>query len=232
MTPGHPRREELIAAAVAGDLTDAERRELRILEAEDTSVADEIREMRETVASLGSAAGLTWVDAQPGDLLRRRIVRPSAPGRLVPAAAAVAGIAVGVAAVLGVQTVGTGGGETPADSTIAAPEVEGPPGELGAFEAIDFTASSPGVTVDGGLVAHTWGTETVLDMQGVPVDEAFEVVLVDRAGAERSSGSFLGSAVTIDCRMNAAVLRPDVAEIEIRAAGGDLLARAALPTVG
>ncbi|WP_285184345.1 hypothetical protein [Rhodococcus sp. MEB041] len=232
MTPGHPRREELIAAAVAGDLTDAERRELRILEAEDTSVADEIREMRETVASLGSAAGLTWVDAQPGDLLRRRVVRHSGRVRRTTAAAAAAGIAVGVAAVLGVQMVGTQGDATPADSAIAAPEVEGPPGELGAFEAIDFTETAPDVSVDGGLVAHTWGTETVLEMQGVPQNAAFEVVLVDRTGADRSSGSFLGSSVTIDCRMNAAVLRPDVAEIEIRAASGDLLARAALPTVG
>ncbi|MBM7416134.1 MULTISPECIES: hypothetical protein [Nocardiaceae] len=232
MTPGHPRREELIAAAAADDLTDAERRELHALEAEDASIAAEVRTMRETATSLGSAAGLTWVDAEPGDLLRRRIVRPSARGRLVPAAAAVAGIAVGVAAVLGVQTVGTRGDATPADSAIAVAESAGPPGELGAFETVDFTETALDVSVDGGLVAHTWGTETVLEMQGVPQNAAFEVVLVDRAGADRSSGSFLGSAVTIDCRMNAAVLRPDVAEIEIRAAGGGILARAALPTVG
>ncbi|MBY6539734.1 hypothetical protein HQ325_13735 [Rhodococcus sp. BP-349] len=233
MTPGHPRREELIAAAVADDLTDAERRELRALEADDPSVADEIRELRGTAGALGAAAGLTWDDAEPGDLLRRRIVRPSGRGRgrLTTAAAAVAGIAVGVAAVLGAQAVDVGDGASDGGA-IAAPEVEGPPGELGAFETVDFTETAPDVSVDGGVVAHTWGTETVLEMEGVPRNAAFEVVLVDRAGADRSSGSFLGSAVTIDCRMNAAVLRPDVAEIEIRAAGGDLLARAALPTVG
>ncbi|KIQ18339.1 hypothetical protein [Rhodococcus sp. MEB064] len=231
MTPGHPRREELIAAAVADDLDDSEKEELRALVAAEPTVADEIRDMRETVASLSPAAGLVWEDDHPGDLLRRRVVRPSARPRRATVVAVAAGIAVGVAGVFGVQSV-VGESGTSADLTVAAPEVEGAPGELGAFEAIDFTASSPGVSVDGGLVAHTWGTETVLDMHGVPVDEAFEVVLVDRTGADRSSGSFLGSSVTIDCRMNAAVLRPDVAEIEIRAAGGDLLARAALPTVG
>ncbi|KQU04130.1 hypothetical protein ASG56_12025 [Rhodococcus sp. Leaf7] len=231
MTPGHPRREELIAAAVADDLDDSEKEELRALVAAEPTVADEIRDMRETVASLSPAAGLVWEDDHPGDLLRRRVVRSSARPRRATVVAVAAGIAVGVAGVFGVQSV-VGESGTSADLTVAAPEVEGAPGELGAFEAIDFTASSPGVSVDGGLVAHTWGTETVLDMHGVPVDEAFEVVLVDRTGADRSSGSFLGSSVTIDCRMNAAVLRPDVAEIEIRAAGGDLLARAALPTVG
>lgn len=231
MTPGHPRREELIAAAVADDLDDSEKEELRALIAAEPTVADEIRDMRETVASLSPAAGLVWADDHPGDLLRRRVVRSSARPRRATVVAVAAGIAVGVAGVFGVQSV-VGESGTSADLTVAAPEVEGAPGELGAFEAIDFTASSPGVSVDGGLVAHTWGTETVLDMEGVPVDEAFEVVLVDRTGADRSSGSFLGSSVTIDCRMNAAVLRPDVAEIEIRAAGGDLLARAALPTVG
>ena len=232
MTPGESRREELIAAAVTDDLTDTERHELDALQADDPSVTDEIRELRGTAASLSPAAGLVWDDAEPGDLLRRRIVRPSGRVGLTTVAATVAGIAVGVAAVLGVQTIGAERGETRADSTIAAPEVEGPPGELGAFETVDFIAEEPDVSVDGGLVAHTWGTETVLEMQGVPLNAAFEVVLVDRAGADRSSGSFLGSAVTIDCRMNAAVLRPDVAEIEIRTSRGGLLARAALPSVG
>ncbi|MFC7956436.1 hypothetical protein [Rhodococcoides kroppenstedtii] len=228
------RREELIAAAAANDLTDDERRELRALEAEDASVADEIRSMRSTAASLDPAAGLIWVEAEPGDLLRRRVLRRSGRTRLTTVAAAAAGIAVGVAAMLGVQAVTTpdvGDRPAPADSTIAVPEVEGPPGELGAFETVDFTESRPEVSVDGGLVAHTWGTETVLRVQGVPVNEAFDVVMVDRTGANRSAGSFLGSTVVIDCRMNAAVLRPDVAEIEIRAAQGELLARAALPTV-
>ncbi|MGB3773587.1 MAG: hypothetical protein WBA00_20845 [Rhodococcus sp. (in: high G+C Gram-positive bacteria)] len=225
----HSRRNELIAGALADDLDEGETAELRALAVRDPSVDDEIRALRDTVDMLSPAAGLNWTDPEPSELLRRRIARIErpAPPRWTTVAAAAAGIAIGVGAVLGVQSVGAG-----SDPAVIAQETVGPPGELGSFETVDFTESAPGVSVDGGLVAHTWGTETVLEITGVPVNEAFEVVLLGRSGETLpSSGTFLGSVVPIDCRMNAAVLRPEVVGIEIRAAAGRVMASASVPTV-
>ncbi|GAB7304938.1 hypothetical protein BC477_07840 [Clavibacter michiganensis subsp. michiganensis] len=57
------------------------------------------------------------------------------------------------------------------------------------------------------------------------------MVVVDAAGGEHSSGTMLGSAVRIDCRLNADVLRRDAASVEIRDAAGDRVAVAELPPV-
>ena len=54
-------------------------------------------------------------------------------------------------------------------------------------------------------MAHTWGTETVLDLTGTTARTVYDVVLVDRSGRPAPSGSFLGTGATIDCRMNAAL---------------------------
>ncbi|MDJ0392165.1 hypothetical protein QMK17_02325 [Rhodococcus sp. G-MC3] len=105
----------------------------------------------------------------------------------------------------------------------------GPPGTLGAFEQIEFIGTPAGTDIEGGLVAHTWGTETVLEMDGVPVAGTYEVYVVDGSGVERASGTFFGSAVAIDCRMNAAVMRENVDGIEIRNADGSVLAFADVP---
>lgn len=84
----------------------------------------------------------------------------------------------------------------------------------------------------GDLVAHTWGTETVLEIAGLPAGERYAVVLVARDGDVYQSGTFLGSEVTIDCRMNAALLRPDVADVEIRDDEGVVVGVAHAPAVG
>jgi len=67
-------------------------------------------------------------------------------------------------------------------------------------------------------------------MDGISDGGPYDVVLVDRSGVDRPSGTFLGSTVTIECRMNAAVLRGDVAEIEIRGSDGVVLASAQVPS--
>lgn len=226
MTNPHDRRAELIAGAVADDLDAAEDAELRALAAADPSVHSEMQSMRETVSRLSPASGVRWEDAEPGDLLRRRVVAATSHrSRWATVGAVAAGIAIGVASVGAIQTV------RGPDTAVVAAEAPGPPGELGAFETVDFSEFLSGVSVDGGLIAHTWGTETVLDMSGVPVDRDYEVFLIERSGDVSASGSFRGSAVDIDCRMNASVLRGDVVGIEIRS-GAQVLAQAAVPTVG
>lgn len=106
---------------------------------------------------------------------------------------------------------------------------DGPPGTYGAVEEASFVTEPAEVDIDGALVAHTWGTETVLEMEGLEPGVSFSVVLVADDGEEFSSGTFFGSEVLIECRMNAAIMRDDVDRVEITTDDGDLIAQADLP---
>ncbi|MDI9896557.1 hypothetical protein QM797_17690 [Rhodococcus sp. IEGM 1381] len=240
MSASHDRRAELIAAAVGDDLDDAETSELRELAAADLTIDTEIAELRAMTDILGRRGPTEpWLEPPTAPELRERILAATVNTERqrfgtqrfgmqrrsagVAAAAAIVGLVVGSGAVLGVDAYHQQPENPPAAIT-------GPPGTLGAYEEIAFTTSTPSVDIEGGLVAHTWGTETVLEMDGVSDRGPYEVVLVDRSGVERPSGTFLGSDVTIECRMNAAVLRQDVTEIEIRGSDGSVLASAQLPT--
>ena len=217
MTTDRDRRAELIAAAAADELTDTERAEMRALAEADPTVGTEVDEYRDFMAALAHAVpNVRWDEADPSEGLRERVIaakRTSNHPMRWAAAAAVVGIAVGAASVLGF--------EAATDKSIT-----GPPGTLGAFEEIAFTGVPSGIDIDGGLVAHTWGTETVLEMDGVPAGRSYEVVVIEQSGATRTSGTFLGSTVAIDCRLNAAVLREDVSGVEIRGSDGSVLAAA------
>lgn len=230
MSEQHDRRAELIAAAAAGDLGDTEAEEWRRLIASDPTVESELAELRaaaDQVARLGH-----WQTAESDDALRSRILGAAAAeadtvaashprlGRRwwLPAAAA-ACVMVGAVGAVTVEAVRS-----------APPS--GPPGTLGAVEHIEFTGAPSGVTVGADLVAHTWGTETVLEIAGLPAGERYEVVLVARDGEVYESGTFLGSEVTINCRMNAALLRPDVADVEIRDDAGAVVGVGHAPSVG
>lgn len=160
----------------------------------------------------GAAAAASAVQTSIGAARapRRRLGR-----RLLPlVAGAAACLAIGV----GVGAAAVGARETPV--------VEGAPGTLGAIEEVAFVGAPAAIAIDGALVAHTWGTETVLTIDGLPRGEAFTVVVVGEDGTEHASGTMLGTDVTIDCRLNAAVLREDVATVEIRALSGEEIAHA------
>ncbi|WP_165068055.1 hypothetical protein [Marisediminicola senii] len=232
-TPWSPgdRRAELVAAAVAGDLTPAERAELDALAAADASVVDEIEGMRAAVAMAAASIG-RWDSSAPSGALADRIAaiagstgnepvpditpatRRFRPASMVLGAAAC--VALGAGVVLGAQAIQPG-------------PPSGPPGTLGAVESVDFTGEPGGVAIDGSVIAHTWGTETVLEIDGLPAGDSYSVVLVGDDGVESPSGTFFGSEVTIDCRMNAAVMRDDVSALEIRDDSGDAVAVAMLP---
>ncbi|WP_432546719.1 hypothetical protein [Kineococcus sp. SYSU DK004] len=227
------RRAELLGAAAVGDLSPAEARELDALAAADPSVAEELRAHREVLAALpprgsgwdepvpppgpvlpGGATGAGPAAAPAGALHRRRTA-----SRWVGAAAAV------------VVGAGIGAGAVTVGREVADRPVQGPPGTLGAVEELVVLGEPEGVRADVALVAHTWGTETVLDVAGLPAGREYAVVLVRGDGAEAGSGSFLGSRVPVECRLNAAVLREDVAAVEVRDEDGALVLRSEAPAV-
>jgi hypothetical protein len=240
--PTPDRRAELIAAALASDLSPDEAAELDVLRAADPTVDAELAELGGVVARLAPVG--TWQDAATDDALRHRVESALADEEAGGASAAPADQAAPVLAlrprrsrraalaVLGAAAcvaVGVGGGVLA--TTVRDAPVAGPPGTLGAVEQVAFAGEPSGVAVDGDLVAHTWGTETVLTVDGLPVGDAFSVVVVDDEGVEHESGTFLGTDVTIDCQLNAAVLREHVVAVEVRGADGAAFATATVPAV-
>ncbi|GAA1907857.1 hypothetical protein GCM10009737_05910 [Nocardioides lentus] len=244
-----PHEAALIAGAVSGDLDPEGRRTYEALVAADPSVAAETASLREVWVRLGRMD--RWVETDPDPSLTARVLGlsaddPDVPGGsrpvatpvalppgprprgrwLLAAAAAVVLLVVGGAT--GTWLAGHDDGGTSAEP--AAP-TQGPPGTLGAVEPIDFAGEPAAVDIDASLVAHTWGTETVLDMDGFTPGEPYRVVLVGADGGEEQSGTFLGSEVRIACRMNGALLREDVDAVEIRDADGDVVATSDVPTV-
>ncbi|PPG38972.1 hypothetical protein [Rathayibacter sp. AY2B5] len=223
------RREELLAAALAGDLSAEETREFESLRAADPSIDPELASFGAVVDRVGALG--RWEEAEPSPELRSRIAalageRPER-GESLRASRRRAVLAVAAAAALLV----VGGVAGAALRSAEERPVAGPPGTLGAVEAIAFDERTEGVTLDGSLVAHTWGTETILRGTGFALGESYDLVLVTGSGERLPSGSFLGSSAELDCEMNAAVLRESVAAVEITDAGGALVASAALPAV-
>lgn len=230
--PEPDRRAELISAALAGELTPEEGAELDGLRADDPTIDAEFALLAGVTEALSAVD--RWDDAEPSAALAARIAAmddgraaeaPVAPIRPSRRRMRPLLLAVGAAACVGV---GFGGG-----LLLSAPPsvVEGPPGTLGALEEVAFDGAPESVDIDGALVAHTWGTETVLTVEGLATGAAFTVVVVGEDGEEFESGTFLGSSVPIDCRLNAAVLREDVAAVAIRSVDGGQIALAEVPAI-
>lgn len=229
------RIEELIIAAVADELTPLERVELDELRAVHPWIDDEIASLR-SVAERVSIEGDGWRELPVSAALRERVLgasgvassaasaAPSAPRRgFVPLLAA-ACLVIGVVTGAGIASLAA---SDPGPS-VAEPAPTGPVGTLGAIEPVAMRAD-PGIDVDADVIAHTWGTEARLEIEGLAVGETYAVVFVGADGAEYSAGEMLGSEVPIVCRLNAALLREDAVRVEIRDAGSDVVAGAELP---
>lgn len=233
------RREELVAAALTGDMTEDERQEYAAMVADDPTMLEDLEELRAMTVML-DGGDTVWREEQPSADLIDRIVaatedRPVAPPavdqnhsdvprvkrlrRTVSSLVAAALIVVGAAGGLAVRELVSG-------------PPQGPPGTLGVAEEVAFEDVPSGASVEGAVVAHTWGTETVLAVNGVGVGETFDVVLIDEQGRELSAGTFFGTASTVSCRMNAAVLREDVRAVQITADDGSVVTSTALPSIG
>lgn len=233
MDPQH-RLHELMGAAVLGSLTPAESEELEGLLDADPAARRELAELRATVAMLPPAGAGAGFDAQPSPGLEDRVVAAVAdlgrpPPVLVTAApppARTRGLASAAAAAALVVVAGLGGWaigqREPASPT-------GPPGTLGATETISFTGEPRGVEVDAAVVAHTWGTETVLTVDGL-TQGVYTVQVIDTDGDRVEAGTFIAAEQGVtDCRMIAALLRSDAAAILVSEADGDAVMRSQLP---
>lgn len=231
MTGARDRREELIAAAATDRLDAAEQRELDALARKDPSVLDEVAELREVMARLATIE--QWHVDRPSRDLAERIAaatdelddRRRAP-RWRPALVAAAAVALLVAGGLG----GAAIRGTTESSVTGAPS--GPPGTLGAIETVQVRDVPDGIDLDAAVVAHTWGTEAIIDIEGVPVGETFEIVILDADGARLGAGGFLGAEAVVHCRLNAAVLRENAAMLRVERADGSVLGWGDLPPVG
>lgn len=235
MTDHDDRTQELIAAAAAGDLTDAEREEFDALRAQDPGIDQTLHEFSALLPGI-QAAARHWEEGSPSADLEQAVLQlphteSLSSAHQTPAASADssrrrrrAGFALAAAGCV----IAGGGGTLAVQHLLDAPP-EGPPGTYGAVEEVSFEGEPTGVSVDGSLIAHTWGTETVLEIDGLDAEESFAVILVAEDGQEFASGTFFGSELLIECRMNAAIMRDEVTRVEIAAEDGDLIARADLP---
>ncbi len=232
------RWAELVAAALAGELTAAEATEFDDLRRSDPRRAEEYAGLQDVARRLRQG-DVTWVPARDtadlGDRIMASIDREdAATGAPVPDLPVVASrrrrpwlapVAAAACLVAGV-VVGANGADLFGASTPS-----GPPGTLGALEQVTVNDDVDEVDVEAQLVAHTWGTEAYLEATGLDVGATYELVFVGVDGGEFSAGEVLGSEVPIVCRMNAAVLRGDTVRMELRDTEDLVIAHADLPTV-
>ena len=229
----------LLAAAAAGPALDEdERAELDALLRRSPAAAAELAELRAVVAQLEPlrASGTPWEESASPELAAR-VAAVGGPSSALPAprragrgrVAAYALAACGLLLVGGLGGTLLGGALT--DDRPGAPVVTGPPGTLGAVETVSVATASSAVTASASVVAHTWGTETVLDMSGLAAGQTYEVVVVDEAGAAVVAGTFIGTGGGVDCTMNAAVLRQDADRVEVLDASGAAVITSDLPPV-
>lgn len=228
MTEDHRGYRELLGAYVLGHLDGAEEAELRNhLEGCDECRAEEA-ELRQVVALLPEEPfdelapettpppGLedrTVAAATEGSTARHRA--PHRSGRLrrglTLAGAAVAVVALGLAAVLA-----------------GLPGTDEEPG-LGDVEPVSFSGAPEDVSVDGSVIAHTWGTEVVLEMEGLEEGETYAVTIETESGESVPAGTFIGDAdIPVECELNGAVLREDASAVIATDDDGNVVFRSEL----
>ncbi|TCJ19924.1 hypothetical protein E0L93_02930 [Rubrobacter taiwanensis] len=209
------RYRELIGAYLLGQLEEPERSELRRHLEGCNRCRVEVDELRAVVESLGES-GVRPDESPPPDLEDRvvsRVAKRDTGGAGVRRAVAVAGIAAALVllAVLGVFAI-------VADDE---PQEFG----LGDEEPIEFVVAREEITVEKSVVvAHTWGTELLLEIKGLEPGEVYTVTLERADGELVPAGTFIGvGEVKVDCQLNGAVLREDARSVSITDEAGEVV---------
>ena len=95
-------------------------------------------------------------------------------------------------------------------------------------EAITFSGD-PGVEVAAAaLIDHAWGTELLLDLQGLATGSTYDIRFTTDDGRDLHGGSLVAADVLMRCRFNVAVLRPALVAIAVAETGGRDVLRADL----
>ncbi|WP_047866375.1 anti-sigma factor family protein [Rubrobacter aplysinae] len=232
----HRYYKELLGAYALGHLEGEEERELQSHLAHCESCRKEAEELGQVAATLVQDRDSAHpevehtLDQTPPPALEDRVVavatgkragendhprhrhhgrrrRLSAPSLIA------ASVAVVLLAVAGIWAIPT------------APEEPG----LGDVEPISFTTEPQGISADGEVVAHTWGTEVILEMEGLEEDERYTVEVLGEDGTRASAGTLIGDAEQpVECNLNGAVLRENAEAVSVRDSGGALVLRSDL----
>jgi len=132
------------------------------------------------------------VNAEAARRRRSRVTR--AVGALLVAASVALLIGLGVASLL--------------DRTPDAPVPEA--------VAVVVDSQLDAVTASAGLIAHTWGTEVKLRTTGLEAGATYRAVILGADDVEFPAGTFTGTGPnTIDCNLQASVLREDARGFQI-----------------
>lgn len=96
-------------------------------------------------------------------------------------------------------------------------------------ERVEFASTRPGVRTDAALINHTWGTELLLDVEGLPAGQLYRVDYLGGGPGSGSAGSFRSVPDTLmRCRFNAAALRNDITSVVVTDSVGAEVLRADL----
>ncbi|MBA2691449.1 MAG: zf-HC2 domain-containing protein [Rubrobacter sp.] len=207
----------LLGVRLLGGLEPAEEAELEgHLESCPECRAEEA-ELRSVAELLGEPGSLDEEDFEPPPDLKEKVVGKALGGRprrvppIAAAAAALAVVAIGVAALF----------------AAGLPSSDDTPG-LGDEEPISFGSPPRGVTVEASVVAHTWGTELLMDAEGLETGEVYTVSIEKEDGESVPTGTFIGTDEKIDCALNAAVLRQNAESVTITDSSGEVVMRSNL----
>jgi anti-sigma factor RsiW len=210
MTVEHLRLRESIGAYVLGQLEPSEELELEDHLAHCGPCRTEEEELRPIAELLRSAdlGGLgqpdVTIDLEP----------PAVPPRQTAAWPRLAAALTAAAAVVAV-------------ALVFFPEPR--PIGLGVEEPIAFTTVPEDVAAAGTVVAHTWGTEVRLEVEGLPAGRTYTVLVEPVAGPPVVAGTMLGvDDRLITCALNGAVLRERARAVLVTDGDGATLMRSEL----
>ncbi|CRK57505.1 possible anti-sigma factor [Alloactinosynnema sp. L-07] len=149
---------------------------------------------------LGEAV-LARIRAERGERVR-------APRWAVPAAAAVAAVALGA---------GVGWWAHP-DAPAPTQDAKVP------LEAVAVRGPDPRISASAQLVPHTWGVEIKLTATGFETGEPYRVMVTDADGRKIPAGEFIGTGPKeMKCNLNSSVLRANANGFEVTDPSGALV---------
>ena len=214
MTPArHDDVVPLLGPAALGLLTSREQEQLDGHLRTCSSCREELAALTRVASRLGELDPDSALAEPPSVVADAVLGRVARDRRRAQRAQALLAAAAAVAVLLaGLVTAGTLGGQGP-DVPLESVAVSG----SGDIEA----------TAD--LVAHTWGVEIKLAATGLAAGAPYTVQVTTEGGEVVEAGAFLGTGrKTLDCNLNAAVLREDARSFAVLDGGGEQVLSAEL----